>query len=107
MKILITGSAEFIGYNLHKFILSNPIKKNQKIVGLDNLNNYYDVKLKKKFSKLQKGDINKSYASVALLKKLNLLKNVTSVEVGIQNFISWYLKYKKISFKEWNYLIKI
>ena len=47
MKILITGSAGFIGYHLHKSILLNLIKKNQKIVGLDNLNNYYDVKLKK------------------------------------------------------------
>ena len=55
-------------------------------------------KSKKKFLKLQKGDINKSYASVALLKKLNLLKNVTSVENGIQNFINWYLNYKKNNF---------
>tara|TARA_B100000424_G_C22817494_1_gene437466 strand:+ start:283 stop:432 length:150 start_codon:yes stop_codon:yes gene_type:complete len=45
MKILITGSAGFIGYHLAEKLLKN--KKN-KIVGIDNLNNYYDVKIKKK-----------------------------------------------------------
>ena len=43
MKILITGSCGFIGFNLSKFLL-----KKIKIIGIDNLNNYYDVNLKKK-----------------------------------------------------------
>ena len=43
MNILITGSAGFIGYHLSKKLLKN----NHKIYGLDNLNSYYDVKLKK------------------------------------------------------------
>ena len=42
--IFITGCAGFIGFHLTKKILKN--KKN-KVLGLDNLNNYYDVKLKK------------------------------------------------------------
>ena len=41
--ILITGSAGFIGYHVSKLMM----KKNHIIIGLDNLNNYYDVKLKK------------------------------------------------------------
>lgn len=45
MKILITGIAGFIGYNLAKKLVSN---KNNIIIGVDNLNNYYDVRLKKK-----------------------------------------------------------
>ena len=45
MKILITGVAGFIGYNLAKKLVSN---KNNIIIGVDNLNNYYDVRLKKK-----------------------------------------------------------
>ena len=48
MKILITGSAGFIGFNLSQKLLQN--KKN-KIIGVDNLNNYYDVKIKKKETK--------------------------------------------------------
>ncbi len=44
MKILITGSAGFIGYNFCKFLLSNT---NHKIYSIDNLNNYYSQKLKR------------------------------------------------------------
>lgn len=39
---LITGSAGFIGFHLSKRLLS----ENHNIIGLDNLNNYYDVSLK-------------------------------------------------------------
>tara|TARA_B100000886_G_scaffold205780_1_gene142144 strand:- start:22580 stop:23545 length:966 start_codon:yes stop_codon:yes gene_type:complete len=42
-KIMITGCAGFIGFHLSQFYL----KKNFKIVGIDNINNYYDQKLKK------------------------------------------------------------
>ena len=44
MKILITGSCGFIGFSFANFLLQD--KKNQ-IIGIDNLNNYYSVKLKK------------------------------------------------------------
>lgn len=42
--ILITGSSGFIGANLCKRLLKE--KLNIKIIGLDNMNDYYDVKLK-------------------------------------------------------------
>ena len=42
MKILVTGVAGFIGFHVaHKLI-----KKKYNVIGLDNLNNYYDQKLK-------------------------------------------------------------
>ena len=41
-NILITGVAGFIGFNLAKKFLKN----NYKIYGIDNINNYYDPKLK-------------------------------------------------------------
>ena len=44
MKILITGAAGFIGYSFCKYLLN---KTNYKVYGIDNLNNYYDVKIKK------------------------------------------------------------
>ena len=44
-KIIITGVCGFIGFNLAKELLTN---KKTKIIGIDNLNNYYSVKLKKK-----------------------------------------------------------
>ena len=46
MKILVTGAAGFIGFNFCKHLLS---KAEPHIVyGLDNINNYYDIGLKKK-----------------------------------------------------------
>ena len=42
MKILITGAAGFIGFHLAKALL----EKGHVIVGLDNINDYYDVNLK-------------------------------------------------------------
>jgi UDP-glucuronate 4-epimerase len=43
MTILITGSAGFIGAQLCKQLL----ERGESVVGIDNLNNYYDVNLKK------------------------------------------------------------
>ena len=42
MSILITGSAGFIGYHLTAKLL----KKHINVIGVDNINNYYDTKLK-------------------------------------------------------------
>ena len=42
-KILITGVAGFIGYHLSEKLLNN----NYHIIGIDNLNDYYDPNLKK------------------------------------------------------------
>ncbi len=39
---LVTGAAGFIGYNIAKQLLDNKCK----VIGIDNLNDYYDVKLK-------------------------------------------------------------
>ena len=43
MKILVTGSCGFIGFHLSKYFL----EKNNSVVGIDNFNSYYSVKLKK------------------------------------------------------------
>ena len=43
MSILITGVAGFIGFHLARNMLEN----GNHVVGIDNLNNYYDVQLKK------------------------------------------------------------
>ncbi|KTC65747.1 protein capI (plasmid) [Legionella adelaidensis] len=42
MQVLITGCAGFIGFHLAKLLLEN----GNEVVGIDNLNDYYDVKLK-------------------------------------------------------------
>lgn len=42
MKILITGTAGFIGYHL----VNKLVKDNYEIIGLDNINDYYDLRVK-------------------------------------------------------------
>ena len=42
MKVLVTGAAGFIGYHLCKSLLDDGYE----VLGIDNLNDYYDVNLK-------------------------------------------------------------
>jgi len=43
MKVLLTGTAGFIGFHLTKRLLDEGCQ----VLGIDNLNDYYDVNLKK------------------------------------------------------------
>ena len=64
MKIFITGSSGFIGFHLAKKLLDKGIK----VQGLDSMNNYYDINLKK-----------------SRLKILNKYKNFSFIKESIQN----------------------
>ncbi|MEN8186079.1 MAG: NAD-dependent epimerase/dehydratase family protein [Bacteroidota bacterium] len=52
--VLVTGAAGFIGHHLSKLL----VKTGYKVVGIDNINDYYDVNLK--FARLQDMNINVS-----------------------------------------------
>ena len=43
MKILVTGSCGFIGFHLSNLLLKNGFE----VIGIDNLDPYYDVGLKR------------------------------------------------------------
>ncbi|CAM4415138.1 NAD-dependent epimerase [Zobellia nedashkovskayae] len=58
MKILVTGAAGFIGYHLCEKLL----KKGYDVVGLDNVNDYYDVNLK--YARLEQLGIKQSDAKI-------------------------------------------
>ena len=48
MKVIVTGAAGFIGFHLCNSLL----KKGHKVLGIDNINSYYDRNLKKNRLKL-------------------------------------------------------
>jgi UDP-glucuronate 4-epimerase len=60
MKILVTGAAGFIGFHLSKSLL----EKGHQVVGIDNINDYYDVNLK--YDRLRALGISKDTASIFL-----------------------------------------
>ena len=68
MKILITGSAGFIGFHTAKRLL----EKKHIIYGLDNLDNYYDVKLKKNRLKILEKYKNFNFLKINLINKKKL-----------------------------------
>ena len=100
MNILITGCAGFIGFHL-----SNKLLNKYKIIGIDNLNNYYDPKLKRDRLKILKKNKNFSFFKVDLLNynkinkiiKKNKIKYV--VHLAAQAGVRHSIKNRKIYFK--------
>lgn len=74
MPTLVTGAAGFIGFHLCKRLICN----GEKVIGIDNLNTYYDVNLKKeRLKELKKISKNKSF----IFKKLDLKNKKDLVKV--------------------------
>lgn len=65
MKILITGAAGFIGYHLSSLLLQNKYQ----VIGLDNLNDYYDPELKSSRLKILEQHDNFTFHKVDLKDK--------------------------------------
>ncbi|MDA9997912.1 NAD-dependent epimerase [Gammaproteobacteria bacterium] len=70
MKILVTGSAGFIGYHLSKLLIS----AGHEVIGLDNINDYYDISVK--YGRLQESGILKQ----------NILHNTLINSTRYQNY---------------------
>jgi len=62
MNILVTGAAGFIGYHVSKALLNNGIS----VIGVDNMNDYYDVSLKENRLKLINNHPNFRFERVSL-----------------------------------------
>ena len=79
MNILITGIAGFIGSKLAENLLKDKIN----VYGIDNLNSYYSVKLKKlRLNQLKKYNNFKFY-KIDIKNKLiiNKLKNIEKIDI--------------------------
>ena len=84
MKILITGAAGFIGFHLAQ----NLLKKKVKVIGIDNINNYYSPKLKKIRLQILKKNKNFTFHKSDITKFSNLKKIFKIIKVSI-SFIIW------------------
>ena len=79
MTILITGVAGFIGSHLASKMLS----QNFNVLGIDNLNNYYSVKLKKYRLKQLDKFKNFTFIKTDLSKAINLEKVIKSKKLSV------------------------
>ena len=70
MKILITGCAGFIGYHISQKLLKY---KKYNVIGIDNIDNYYDVNLKIDRLNFLKKNKNFRYKRIDISNKNNLL----------------------------------
>ncbi|MFH1429764.1 MAG: NAD-dependent epimerase/dehydratase family protein [Candidatus Margulisiibacteriota bacterium] len=68
--ILVTGSAGFIGFHVSKALL----EKGCKVIGVDNLNTYYDIKLKKDRLKILKAYPEFTFIKLDLCNRTKLKK---------------------------------
>ena len=82
MKILVTGVAGFIGYHLAEKLLNN----NFEVYGIDNINDYYDVKLK--YDRLKNLGISKKLIDSGSKKIKSTSKNFTFSLIDISEFES-------------------
>jgi UDP-glucuronate 4-epimerase len=83
MKILVTGAAGFIGYHLVKSL----VESNHEVIGLDNINYYYNVDLK--FDRLNELGISKDIAIDFLrLSNSNLFKNFKFIRMNLEDRVN-------------------
>ena len=70
--VLVTGSAGFIGYHASKMLMS----KNNKVIGIDNINSYYDVSIKRARLRDLKNYSKKKDIFLILKKLILIMKNL-------------------------------
>jgi UDP-glucuronate 4-epimerase len=78
MKILVTGTAGFIGFHLAKKLIS----RGDEVVGLDNINPYYTPRLK--FARLAECGIYPDHAGSGKLVQSSIYPNYRFIKAGLE-----------------------
>lgn len=92
MKILVTGSAGFIGYYLAKRLL----ERDDEVVGLDSINDYYDVSVK--FGRLAETGIEKDRIEYNKLIPSDTYDNYQFIQLNLEDRVNVDAFFKKQKF---------
>ncbi len=79
MKILVTGTAGFVGYHL----VNQLAAQGHEVVGLDNINNYYDVSLK--IDRLEEAGINRRFVAYKEIVVSEKYENYRFIQVRLED----------------------
>jgi UDP-glucuronate 4-epimerase len=79
VKILVTGTAGFIGFHLAKKLL----ELGHEVIGYDNINNYYDVSLK--YARLNELGINQDEVKENVLTRSNLFPKHKFIKANLED----------------------
>jgi len=79
MKILVTGTAGFIGYHVAEHL----VNRGDEVVGLDVVNDYYDINLK--YSRLENMGIDKDMAVYGKLVKSTKSDNYSFIKLDLKD----------------------
>nr|MBI1230103.1 NAD-dependent epimerase/dehydratase family protein [Cytophagales bacterium] len=79
MKILITGTAGFIGMHLAETLL----KRGDQVIGLDSINDYYDINLK--YGRLERNGIQKHSIEYGKLAQSELHDNYQFIQLKLED----------------------
>ncbi|HEX8462167.1 MAG TPA: GDP-mannose 4,6-dehydratase, partial [Segetibacter sp.] len=79
MKVLVTGTAGFIGYHVAKRLVS----RGDIVVGLDSISNYYDVNIK--YDRLSKDGFDKSRISYNVITQSCTYPNYSFIQLKLED----------------------
>ena len=97
ITILVTGCVGFIGFHVSNFLTT----KGYNVIGIDNINTYYDIKLKKDRLNILKKKKNFNFYKVDISNNLRLKKIFAKYEISIKNISYYnYVKDFKINYSD-------